>query len=108
MDSQKGKAAKKLKSVLGDFCKSLGGKPHQVKIEVGETRFGRLFGNITWHGFDNIGISERQNKVWDYMRSHMSRSDLPMVFVVYTKSPQERIVEEEITALANQELPWAK
>lgn len=96
----------KLKAVLEEFCQQHGGGNHS--IEAGLGRYGGVWAELVWDGFDEQEISGRQVKIWEFLRKRLPISKFTQVCVVYAKGTKEKAVEDALQTCRDSELPWMR
>ncbi|MBI2302820.1 MAG: hypothetical protein HYU66_28270 [Armatimonadetes bacterium] len=52
-------------------------------------RTGRVGASLAWTGFEDVGMLERQNRVWDALRERFTREELRQVAMVFAWTPRE-------------------
>jgi hypothetical protein len=98
--------ADRLRDVLADFCARSGSAPASYDVQVGRNWRGKLCAIVTWSGFDEMVITQRQNQIWRFLREELSDEERQSVGLVFTKGMREELCAQEAASLGKQDLPW--
>ena len=99
--------ANRLKSILELFCTSQRATSDDFEVTVGTTPIGRLYAILVWNRFDSMEVTQRQEKVWEFVRSHLpNKADQQNISAVFTHGAAEFAVTEELKAQEREKLPW--
>ena len=99
-------AEEKLHCALMDFCKAQGSAPQADDISVDRNWTGRIFAFVICDTFDTVEVTERQKRLWKYLRENLPEDVLAQIAVVFTKGRKEGITEREYRAQKGLPASW--
>jgi ABC-type uncharacterized transport system ATPase subunit len=95
-----------LHDLLMEFARTELSDDH-AEVSIGRTAHGRLYAVLASNRFDNMEVTERQDRIWSFLRQRLSAEERQQISAIFAKGVMEAVVEEHLSD-SSQELLWLR